>query len=73
MSNVVRYFETGDGEQRRIIEHRKTKWRSTGPDRFDRERELVRRWLTIEQYDGTHWLEMEELGDYVEPKEAPHK
>jgi len=43
MSNIVRYFETEDGDQRRLVEHSKSRWRSTGPDRFDRERELVRR------------------------------
>jgi hypothetical protein len=73
MSNIVRYFETDDGDQRRLVEHRKSKWESTGPDRFDRKRVTVRRWFTIEEYDGSSWSEVEELGDYVEPKNAPHK
>lgn len=71
MSNVVRYFEGEDGEVKRIVEHRKTRWKSTGTDRFDRERELVRRWLTVERYDGSGWVEERELGDYVEPKDTP--
>lgn len=73
MSNIVRYYETEDGEQRRLVEHRNITWNSTGSGRFDRERELVRRWLTIEEYDGKSWNEISELGDYVEPKNAPHK
>lgn len=71
--NVVRYFETDSGEERRLVEHRKSRWKSTGPDKFDRTRETVRRWLTVEEYDGSNWREVEELGDYVEPKDAPHK
>jgi len=73
VSNIVRYYETEDGSQRRLVEHRKTRRRSTGPDRFDYEIEEVRRWLTVEEYDGSSWSKVEELGDYVEPKDAPHK
>jgi len=73
MSNIVRYYETRDGASRRLVEHRNYTTNSTGPDRFDRERELVRRWLTVEKYNGSSWQKVKELGDYVEPKNAPHK
>jgi hypothetical protein len=72
MSEVVRYFDAGD-EVRRIVENDKTKWQSTGPGRFDRKRVSVRRWLTIERYNGSEWVEVEEMGDYVTPKDAPHR
>lgn len=73
MSNVVRYFETEDGAQRRLVEHRRRKKKSTGDGRYDYTYETVRRWLTVEEYDGSSWNKVEELGDYVEPKDAPHK
>ena len=69
---VVRYFDTGD-ETRRIVEHRRTKKVSTGDGRFDYDIVTDRRWLTIERYNGSEWVEVEEMGDYVEPKNAPHR
>lgn len=68
MSTTVRYFDDG-GEMKRIVEHRKYQWNSTGPGRLDRERELVRRWLTVEVHDGNNWVKERELGEYVDPKD----
>lgn len=71
MSNVVRYFN--DGEPGRIVEHRDIQWRSTGEGKLNRERVIKRRWLTIERYKNGSWQKESEIGDYVEPKNAPHK
>lgn len=74
MSNVVRYYETEDGDVRRLVENRRTKKRSTGASKFDYEIETDRRWFTIEEYDDRRgWTTIDELGDYVDPSDAPHK
>lgn len=71
--NVVRYYETEDGADRRLVEHRKKEKVSTGSGRFDYKYRTKRRWLAIEEYQNGSWTEIEELGDYLDPKEAPHK
>ena len=69
--NVVRYYKADNGEDRRIVEHRDKKKVSTGSGRFDYEYRTKRRWPTLERFDGSGWVELGELGDYVEPKDSP--
>ena len=71
VNSTVRYFETEDGRQRRIYEKSKSRRKSTGPEWSDYEMELVYRRLWIEEYQDGEWVKVEELGDYVEPTDAP--
>jgi len=68
--NVVKYFEEG-GETRRIVEHYSKKRKFKGKNRSEYDWVTDRKWLTIERFDGRNWVEVTELGEYVEPEDAP--
>lgn len=69
--NVVRYYKNDNGEDRRIVEHRRREKVSTGSGRFDYEYQTKRRWLTVEGFDGNKWKKVDELGDYIDPSDTP--
>lgn len=68
--SVIKYFEA-DGETRRIVEHYSKKRDFKEGGGSDHDWVTDRKWLTIEQWDGRNWVEVEELGEYVDPEDAP--